>query len=67
MAARKRYVARVPDTSSFFNKDLFIFILIMAIVAFVTYVLTYNAITAKLNQQIRTGDSANYQIPPSTE
>ena len=66
MAARRKLTGG-QDTSSFFNKDLFIFILIMAIVAFVTYVLTYNAITAKLNQQIKTSDSGNYQIPLSTE
>ncbi len=50
MAARKKSTS--TGAASFFNKDLFIFIVIMALVAFVTYVLTYNAITSKLDKEI---------------
>ncbi len=57
MAARKKTsksksVKTTKSASSFFNKDLFMFILIMGIVAVITYVLTYNALTAKFSQQL---------------
>ena len=51
MPARKKAIAK-STSGSFFTKDLFIFIIIMAVVAMVTYVLTYNAIMAKFNQEI---------------
>lgn len=57
MAARKKTTS--AGAASFFNKDLFIFIVIMALVAFVTYVLTYNAITSKLDKEI--GASATFE------
>ncbi len=64
MPARKksssRKISRSSTTPSFFTKDLFIFIVIMAIVAMVTYILTYNAITAKFTQQIGAAN-LNYQ------
>ncbi|HVZ66844.1 MAG TPA: hypothetical protein VG917_01150 [Patescibacteria group bacterium] len=64
MAARKKTSNRSSGTSkSFFNRDLFIFIAIMAIVAIITYVMTYNAITAKINQTIDSSASQGYQAP----
>ncbi|OGH12936.1 MAG: hypothetical protein A2776_02285 [Candidatus Levybacteria bacterium RIFCSPHIGHO2_01_FULL_40_10] len=63
MAARKK--SSGGSSSSFFSKDLFMFIFIMAVVAFVTYILTYNAIMAKFNQQL--GAYGNYQSLPSSK
>lgn len=40
----------------------------MAIVAIVTYILTYNAITAKFNQQFGIEkNTGNYQLLPPTQ
>ncbi|HVT00986.1 MAG TPA: hypothetical protein VHE53_01990 [Patescibacteria group bacterium] len=65
MAARKKTSKKTTTSTSksFFNRDLFIFIAIMAIVAIITYVMTYNAITAKINQTIDTSASQGYQAP----
>ena len=63
MAARKKSSG---GTSSFFTKDLFMFIFIMAVVAFVTYILTYNAIMAKFNQQLG-ANYGTYQALPSSK
>jgi hypothetical protein len=65
MAARRKTSKRSTTRggTNFFTKDLFIFIGIMAIVAIITYVLTYNAIMAKFNQQIGT-TNIPYQLPP---
>jgi hypothetical protein len=68
MAARRRSSGGAGSSSSFFNKDLFIFVIIIAIVAYVTYILTYNAITAKFDQQIgNTKNPATYQLLPPTQ
>ncbi len=52
MAARKKSSSVTRKAGSFFTKDLITFIIIMGVVALVTYILTFNAITAKLNSQI---------------
>lgn len=63
MAARKKSSSSTVASGTFFTKDLFIFILILAIVAIVTYVLTYNAITSKIDKQIE----ANYGVPANAQ
>ena len=60
MPARKKSSSR--RASAILTKDLFIFIVIMAVVAIATYILTYNAIMKKIDQKIGT-ISDTYQIP----
>lgn len=68
MAARRKSSSKGGSSVSFFTKDLFIFVAIMAIVAIVTYILTYNAITAKFNQQVGLEkNTGNYQLLPPTQ
>jgi hypothetical protein len=49
MAARKKSKSL---TTSALNKDLLVFIVILLIVATITYVLTYNAIMSRLDQYV---------------
>jgi len=58
---KKTTVRRAPKSSSVINKDLFVFIIIVGILAIITYVLTYNAINAKMEQQLM--PSSSYQMP----
>ena len=60
MPARRKKTTRAKK-ASLINKDLFVFIIIVAVVAVVTYVLTYNAIIAKLDQQM--GMPSSYMAP----
>lgn len=63
MAARKRSSSR---SSSKANKDLLAFVVIVAIVAVITYVLTYNAIMAKVDSYMApdVSTSTDYQLAP---
>jgi hypothetical protein len=64
MAARKKSSSR-RSSSSKTNKDLFAFIVILAVVAVVTYLLTYNAIMGKVNDYVMPEtSSSDYQLSP---
>ncbi len=51
MAARRKRIAKIsPKNSSIINKDIFVFTIIVTIVAVIAYVITYNSIVARLDQ-----------------
>lgn len=59
--AAQQSSSKSKKNESFFSKDLFIFIAIMAIVAVMTYYLTINAINVKVNDQINESNEVQQQ------
>lgn len=57
MAVRRK-ISKRKAQSFFHNKNLWVFIVIMAIVAAVAYVMTLQALNAKFSKQI---EASNYQ------